>query len=299
MRAPRRRDPPVSARSGKSRSRHGARRGLVGPCRARLPRLTSPRRNRADHQTERQAPCGPDALRLQWSSAQRALSLGAGRGDIRPGEQNLLRRPARTWPFIRPCAPRPRRSAAPSPYRHAQKRLALRRFETTLSTHTFILRGSHVERLTKGGESTPFHHGVTQEGSTGQFRQKGPFGMFRIFCRVVLGLPREPDGVRCSLPRAWRYAMRSWCLATRLSTSIFAASDVLAGVNVVIGCHHSHSQEVFAGRDTSKAGNATVDLMPPSISSSESQRTAGSVGWYERDPLEAIRILVEPQRLAW
>src|SRR5215469_14182645 len=192
MRAPRRRDPPVSARSGKSRSRHGARRGLVGPCRARLPRLTSPRRNRADHQTERQAPCGPDALRLQWSSAQRVLSLGAGRGDIRPGEQNLLRRPARTWPFIRPCAPRPRRSAAPSPYRHAQKRLALRRFETTLSTHTFILRGSHVERLTKGGESTPSRHGIGQKNRRVSFAKRDPSGCSGFFVESFSGFRESP-----------------------------------------------------------------------------------------------------------
>src|SRR5215469_4688119 len=72
---------------------------------------------------------------------------------MRPGEHNLLRRAARTWPFIRSRAPRPRRSASPSPHRHAQKRLALRRFETRLSTQTFTLGGSRVKRLTGGGES--------------------------------------------------------------------------------------------------------------------------------------------------
>src|SRR5215472_1405990 len=72
---------------------------------------------------------------------------------MRPGEHNLLRRAARTWPFIRSRAPRPRRSASPSPHRHAQKRLALRRFETRLSTQTFTLGGSRVKRLTRGGES--------------------------------------------------------------------------------------------------------------------------------------------------
>src|SRR5215469_5151860 len=59
------------------------------------------------------------------------------------------------------------------------------------------------------------------------------------------------------------YAMGSWCLATRLSTSIFAASEVLTGVSVLVGCDRSIVKK-YSQAENGQAGFQFDLPWPPS-----------------------------------
>src|SRR5215472_5779145 len=97
----------ISGHRGSCDHRKWPRRGSRGrgPRGAGLPRLARSRRNRADHQTERQAPSGRDAQRLQWCVTRSSTGLGSPRYAIRRGKTYYTVLRGRGHSYAAPSAP--------------------------------------------------------------------------------------------------------------------------------------------------------------------------------------------------